>query len=149
MFNIKKSTLDFNKEILFGEIGALIGAPFISFLVSRFTKTIALISASAVIGALIGGSVFWLFMRIYDEEKKHIFSMHHLEKDILYFTPAAFLSGLLVYQPILFFLSDYFLSKGEIVVLSVLASQVLAFSFFLTLMNIYRKIVNKYFRAGL
>ena len=132
------STLDFNKEIIFGEIGALIAIPIMAYLASKVTDSAFILSALAVAGSIIGASAFWIFMRVYDEKKVHIFSMHHLVKDIEYFTPAAFLLTVLVYYPIIFFFSEYLLNRSYYAVYSVVISQAIAFTLFLAAINLYR-----------
>ena len=49
------STLDFNRELLFGEVGALLAANPVASLVARFTSNPGVISGAAVAGTLAGG----------------------------------------------------------------------------------------------
>jgi len=142
---MNKLTFDFNKEILFGEVGALIGAPLSAFLISKITVSTHLVSSFAVGGAIAGASIFWLFMRIYDKEQEKRFSFRSLESDISYFTPAAFLLTVLVYYPVLFLLSKHLLTQDYKVVSSIIISQVVAFSLFLTSINVYRYILKKFY----
>ncbi len=144
-----KNTLNFNKELIFGEMGALIGAPLASYLVSRFTSTIKFISFSAVLGGIIGGIIFWLFMRVYDKKIDKKFSIKNLAEDIIYFTPVAFLISLLMYYPILFFSSEYFLEDQHKILFSVIFAQLIAFSIFLIMMNIYRYFLAKIYKKVL
>lgn len=144
-----KNTLNFNKELIFGEMGALIGAPLTSYLVSRFTSTIKFISFSAVLGGIIGGIIFWLFMRVYDKKIDKKFSIKNLAEDIIYFTPVAFLISLLMYYPILFFSSEYFLEDQHKILFSVIFAQLIAFSIFLIMMNIYRYFLAKIYKKVL
>lgn len=141
-----KNTINFNKEIIFGEIGALIGAPLISYLVSRFTSTIGFISLSAVLGGILGGAIFWLSMRIYDKKIDKKFSVKALVEDIIYFTPMAFLISLLMYYPILFFSSEHLLENKHKILYSVIFAQLLAFSIFLVMMNLYRYFLAKVYK---
>ena len=140
-----KEFIDFNKEILIGEIGALIGIPIFSYITSLFTKNSTIISSSAVVGALVGAAVFWLSMRIYDEKKRGEYSVKNIVNDVAYFTPVAFVLSMIVYQPILFFVSYYLLNQGSSVLYSVIISQIIAFIFFLVGINIYRSLLLKYF----
>ena len=145
------SLFDFNKELLFGELGALIGAPvlasigpkipFLKMVVSYLSKFIgfgSIVSLLAVIGSILGAAVFWLLIRIFDEKKMEIFSLKHFAKEIRYFTPAAFLLTLLVYYPSLFLISRHLLTQDYRVASSVILSQIVAFSLFLTSINAYR-----------
>ena len=141
-----KNTINFNKEIIFGEIGALIGAPLISYIVSRFTSVIKFISFSAVIGGIIGGVLFWLFMRVYDKKIYKKFSIKNLAEDIIYFTPIAFLISLFMYYPLLFFFSEHFLESQYKILYSVIFAQLIAFSFFLVMMNFYRYFLAKIYK---
>ena len=141
----KTNTFNFNKEILFGELGSILGSPLISYLASQFTSNIKIISFFAVIGAIIGASVFWLSMRVIDKKKQYEKSIANLGKDILYFTPAAFLLTLLIYYPTLYFLSYNFLNSQNKILLSVIFAQLLAFTFFLIMINIYRYFLAKYY----
>lgn len=155
-----RSTFDFNKEILFGELGALLGAPLLSFIVAGLitspnissfvvadnpAKIPSIISSFAVIGAILGAAVFWLLMRAYDEKKRKELSLKHLASDISYFTPGAFVLTLLVYYPLLFLISKHLLNQDYRVLSSVILSQFVAFSLFLISINIYRRFIWKYF----
>jgi len=132
-----RRVVDFNKEILFGEIGALISIPIITYFVSLFSKNATLISSAAVIGSIAGASFFWIFMRAYDDKKRHELSFQTLAADIGYFTPAAFISTLFVYYPVLFFVSRYLIVHKDVIFSSVIIAQVMAFSLFLLVMNFY------------
>lgn len=139
----KKSTFNFNKEIMVGEIAALISAPLFSYIISNFTNNVKIISLFAVIGAIVGGNLCWLFMRIYDKEKENEFSIKNMTKDIAYFTPAAFLFTSLFYYPTLYFLSSDFLNSQEEVLTSIILAQFAAFALFLLMINIYRYLLAK------
>ena len=144
-----KPLVNFNKEILCGEIGALISAPIIGFLASLFTKNISYISSAAVLGSLAGASLFWILMRAYDEKRMHVFTMQHLATDIGYFTPGAFLLALVVYYPSLFLMSRHLLTQDYRVVSSVILSQAIAFTLYLVAMNIYRYLLWKFTKIEL
>jgi len=141
----RHSTFNFNKQILFGELGALISTPLISFIVSRFTSTPNIISSFAVGGAIFGACVFWLLMRVYDEKTTKGIPVKHIASDISYFTPGAFALAMLVYYPSLYLGSKYLLVGDYGVLSSVILSQAIAFSLFLIAVNIYRYFIWKYF----
>jgi len=140
---MQKTTLDFNREILFGECGALLLAGPSASAVAHFTRNAAIISSSAVAGTLIGGALFWLAARIYDTVREKRFDAKTLASDIGYFTPAAVILGFLVYDPSIYLTSHYLLKQGDRVGRSVIAGQVVAFALFLSCMNIYRMLLLK------
>ena len=142
-----KKIFDFNKEILFGELGAVISAPIIAYFASLFTTSTNIISAVAVLGSIAGASLFWILMRAYDESRRH--ELSHLATDIGYFTPAAFLATLLFYYPTLFLISRHLLSQDYRVAASVILSQILAFSMFLVAMNLYHFYLRKIAKVDL
>jgi hypothetical protein len=135
---MQKSTLDFNREILFGECGALVMANPTAVLAAHFTSNAALISSAAVAGTLIGGGAFWLVARIYDQVREKRFSAKILATDLGYFTPAAVVFGFLVYDPSIYLTSHHLLRTGARVEFSVIVGQVVAFALFLACMNLYR-----------
>jgi hypothetical protein len=135
---MQQSTLDFNREILIGECGALLAANPTATLVSQFTRNASVISFSAVAGTLLGGSLFWLAARVYDMVKRKHFDAKALASDVGYFTPAAVMLGFLVYDPSIYFTSHHLLREGDRVEYSVIVGQVAAFTLFLGCMNIYR-----------
>jgi len=137
---MKKRVFDFNKELIFGELGALISVPIVGFLVSLFTENVSAISSAAVIASLVGASAFWIFMRIFDEKQRKAFTFQHFAAEIGYFTPVAFLIAVLVYYPSLFFISRNLLAK-EAVIYAVITAQAVAFSLFLVAMNFYRHLL--------
>ena len=140
---MKKSTINFNKEIIACEIGAFLGAPLVSFIFSHITEIKNIISASAVIGGLIGFTIFCITMRIRNQNKRGDYSIKKFTKDVAYFTPAAFILSMIVYYPTVFFLSRHLLYQNLNVFSSVVSSQVIAFVLFITAMNSYRKILSR------
>ena len=144
LLEMKDSTFNFNKQLIFGEIGSVIFAPLTSLFVSQFTKNSTTISASAVVGALFGAPLFWIVTRIYDNRKKDRKIIKKLAGDIAYFTPVAFLVAILVYQPTLFIISRYLLDHEGYVILSVIGSQVIAYSLFVIIINIYRSLLYRF-----
>jgi len=141
---MKRLTFDFNKEIFLGEIGALAGAPLVSFIVSRFTNVLTIISFSGVAGATLGAGIFWVLMRAYDKNTRKELSLKNLASDISYFTPGAFILALLASAG-LFFISRHLLNQDSGVLSSVAFSQLITFIFFLIGINIYRYFILKYF----
>ena len=132
---------EFNKELIFGEIGAVICAPLTSWMVSRFTNTPSTISASAVVGATVGAGLIWISTRMYHKQKRGDASLKSFAADVAYFTPVAFLLTLLIYYPILFFVSKTFLEGEHGVLTSVVLSQLVAYGLFMISINCYRLIL--------
>lgn len=147
--SITKETINFNKEILFGEIGALVGVQLFSYIFLRLDYSINLLSYIVVIGAIIGASLFWLIMRIYDKTRKDKYPEKNIINDISYYAPAAFILTSLFYYPTLFFATKYFLEHNRMVEYSAIISQIIAFVLFLIGINIYRYILGKYYNKQL
>ncbi len=138
MINISDGAINFNKQILFGEIGAMIGAPLFSYTASQFFSSPNTISAITVIGVIITASAFWLTLRIYDKTRNGKIETRKFLEDLAYFTPVAFVISFLVYYPTLFFLSRFLFSNDYRIVSSAIISQMTAFVIFLTSINFYR-----------
>lgn len=136
---MRQSTLNFNREILVGECGALVLANVAAPVVARFTTSATLISAAAVVGTLVGGGLTWVAARIYDQVKQKTFAARTLVSDIGYFTPAAIVFGFCVYDPAIYLISHELLTRGFAVGFSVIVGQVAAFSLFLLCLNAYRQ----------
>jgi len=140
---VHQSTLNFNKELLLGECGALLVANFGAVAVSHYTHRAGVISASAVVGTLLGGTLFWLGARIWDQVRAKSFHARGLASDIGYFTPGAIVLGFLVYDPAIYLTSHHFLLLGGQVGWAVVGGQILAFGLFLISMNLYRAVLLK------
>lgn len=138
---ISKEAINFNKQILMGEIGAIIGAQTFSHLSSEVFHSLTRISIAAVIGSMVGSSL-WMFTRAYDMASHKKFSYKELAEDIALFTPVAFLLSCLIYYPLLFFLSKSLLMHHfldhSIILSSVFISQLIAFLVLLIALNLYR-----------
>jgi hypothetical protein len=138
-----KATIAFNRELIFGECGALLVVNPVASLTSRFTREASVISASAVAGTLAGGALFWLAARIYDNTRQEKLDVRRLAGDIGYFTPAAVVLGFAVYDPAIYFISRHLLKVGDKVTPAVFVAQAAAFLLFLLCMNGYRVILLK------
>jgi hypothetical protein len=135
---MNKSTIVFNRELLFGECGALMMASPAASIVSHYTTSTRAISFAAVAGTLAGGALFWLAARIYDSTRNRHLDTKVLASDIGYFTPAAIILGFLIYDPSIYLASHHLLVGGDSVMPSVLIGQGIAFLLFVLCMNIYR-----------
>ncbi len=135
---ISRDFINFNKEILLGEVGAVLCAPWLAFLISKITSVSSTISIFAVIGSAIGGSLTWLVIRVFDQTRTKKYSTKELSNDLAYFAPVSFLLVITVYYPTLYSFSQHLLNKDYQVLFSVIASQAIAFLLFLTSINLYR-----------
>jgi len=135
--------VDFNKQLLGGEMGALAGTPLFPLVIARFTRDPALLSFAAVVGGLLAGSAVWLVVKVRDELRHGKATVRRLAGQIAWFTPAALILGLLVYQPTLFLLGRHLIRRGDPLVVAVLLSQALAFALFLAAMNVYRLVLHR------
>jgi hypothetical protein len=135
---VQRSTLNFNRELLIGECGALALANVAVPVLSRFTPNPTVLSSAAVAATLIGGSLGWIGTRILDQVRARTFTARSMAGDIGYFTPAAIFFGFCVYDPVIYLLSHYLLLRGHGACTAVLAGQLLAFLLFLLSLNLYR-----------
>jgi|WetSurMetagenome_2_1015567.scaffolds.fasta_scaffold46691_2 hypothetical protein len=149
MIKVSKEALDFNKEILFGEIGSLVGIQIATLLSIHFPRHSNLIPYFIVLGASVIGSLFWLLARIYYKSKKGKYSEKNFITDMEFFTPASVLFAVLFYYPALFFTSKFLLEHSKAIEFSAILSQVVAFLVFLLAINIYRYILLKVFNKKL
>lgn len=109
----------------------------------RFTARPGLIAASAVLATLLGGALFWLAARIYDRRREARPGFAQITNDVSWFTPAAIIFGLLVYDPSIYFATHTLLVQGDDVPSAVIAGQAIAFALFLASMNIYRLVLRR------
>ncbi len=144
-----KDIINFNKEILFGEIGAIVGIQTSSIILSRLDLSASFISYAVVLSAIIGASLFWFAMRMYDKTRHQKYLSKNVIEDISYYAPAAFVLTSLFYYPTLFFTTKYFLEHNRLVEFSATIAQVIAFTLFLIGINVYRFILMKYYKKEL
>ncbi len=137
------SLKEFNKQILYGELGGFFGVQIAAIVGRSFTTNSNLISWYVLIGSFIGGTLFFLTAKINQEKKENRFSGKQLIKELSYFTPVAGTLQLLVYLPILKISTYFFLKENFFVSFAAFFSQIFAFLAFLFLLNIYREILRK------
>ena len=140
---MKQDTIHFNSELLFGEIGAIIGAPLFAYLASLVRDAPHFISFFGVVGAVTGSSLLWLTFRVRNAKKRGDYTHGKLFSDIIHYTPFATVVGLLVYQPLFFLLSSHLIENGMQVIYSVIIGQVVGFFTFAIILNIYRSTLEK------
>ena len=140
---LSREFVHFNRELIFGEIGALIGILLAPLIVSRYTSDAAILSSSAVGGGMVMGSVFWLLTSVGHETARGTDLVWRLGRKIVFFSPAAFVLGLLVYQPVLWLLSYWLIAWGVHVLWAAWLSQTVAFALFLSVMNLYRWLMHR------
>jgi len=144
---ITKSTIDFNKEMIFAELGSFICTPLVAYLFSRFTEVPKYISLGAVVGGILGSSFMFIVTRLRD--KRNIDQKRYAHKeligDLIYLTPVAFVLALIFYYPTVFYLSKHLIVRGYKVTISALLAQLGAFTLIATCLNIYRIILRRRF----
>ena len=150
MINIRdKNFSDFNKEIFFGEIGAILGASIVSSITGHFTDSRTIIAQFAVVGAILGGITLFLFEKVKNKIRRKEPILKSIIKDLEYFTPAAILIAIFVWSPILYNLTKYFVKIGWHSYLAGAIAELSAFLVFLVLINLYRFSLIKWFKKNL
>ncbi len=138
--------LDYNKEIIFGEIGALLGSAlggYLSFLISQNEN---IIPTFAVVGSFIGSSTLFLSTKIYDKKKRKELSFMNIFNDLKYYTPAAAIMRVLFGYSLLYFLTSLFVKMEVGAFYAGALGEFLSFLVFLVLINIYRLVLFHFFR---
>ncbi len=146
---LSRRAVDFNKEILIGEIGALAGAPLFGVIGSLIISRPDVISTFTVLGSILGGFLSWFITRIYDERKEEEFSAKKLARKLSLYTPAAFLVSILIGYPVVFFVTRTLSMRDNITAFSSLMGELSGFVIFLILINTYRYVLLKYFNKML
>ena len=144
MIKIPKDFINFNKEILFGEVGAIAGAQVTGNIISEMTSSVQTISYAIVGGSIVGASIFWIAMRIHNKTKKNKLSTKKFIEDIAYFTPVAFILTSILYYPSLFLISEYLIENYGKVTIPIIISQLSAFLILLVGLNIYKHFLFKF-----
>ena len=137
---------DLNKEIISGEIGALLGSSlgaYLSFLISGNEK---LIPTFTVIGSILGSTTFFLLTKIYNKRKRKEFSLKNLISDLIYYTPVAAPLRIFIGYPLLYFFTRYFVKNGIGAFYSGALGEFLSFWVFLFMINAYRFILYRFFK---
>jgi hypothetical protein len=135
---VRPSTLNFNRELLIGECGALLLANGAVPTLAHFTSSATLLSSAAVAATLLGGSLGWIGARIYSQMRARTFTPRSLVGDLSYFTPAAIFFGFCVYDPALYLATHHLLIHGAGAWIAVAVGQLVAFFLFLVSLNLYR-----------
>ena len=137
---------DFNKEIIFGEIGALLGSSlgaYFSFLIWQNEK---LIPTFSVVGSMLGSTLFFLSTKIYNKRKRKELSLRNLIHDLMYYTPVAASLRIFIGYPLLYFFTRYFVRSDIGAFYSGALGEFLSFLIFLFLINMYRIILFRFFK---
>ncbi|MDO8528638.1 MAG: hypothetical protein Q7S06_01975 [Nanoarchaeota archaeon] len=138
---------EFNKEIVFGEIGAILGSSlgaYLSFLISGNEK---LIPTFTVVGSIIGSTTLYLSTKIYHKIKRKELSLKNIFHDLKFYTPVAAPLRIFLGYPILYFLTRYFVRNTNMGAFYAGAlGEFLSFLVFLFLINMYRIILFRFFK---
>ncbi|VVB83954.1 Uncharacterised protein [uncultured archaeon] len=146
---ISREAFNFNKELLFGELGSLIGIQLVVFLSWLFHFNRSIIPHLVVAGALVSGTLCWLLARIYDKSRKEKYSGKSFFNDMKYFVPASVFLTYAFYYPSLYFISKYFIAHYRFLESAAVFSEIIAFSLFMLGINLYRYILIKKFKKTL
>ena len=143
---IRRRVVDFNREIVTGEIGALVCAPIFGLIGSFILRNPTFIALFTLFGSVMGGSVFWAVMRIHDQKKRNEFSIKRFASGVSIFTPVAFLISVAAVYPTVFLVTRA-ISKTNFHVyfLNSLAGEISGFMVFLILINGYRYVLERSF----
>jgi hypothetical protein len=144
-----KNFSDFNKEIFFGEAGAILGAALISTIASHFTDSGKIIAQFAVLGSIIGGSSLFLLKKIRNKIRRKEPILKSILRDLEYFTPAAAVIGFGICYPTLYSVAKFLVKMGWHTYLAGAVAEVCAFSVFIILVNLYRVGLIKWFKKNL
>jgi high-affinity Fe2+/Pb2+ permease len=136
---------NFNKQIIAGELGALLFAPVFGWVFSRILRHPDFVSFFTVLGSIIGGVIFWLAFRIRHEKKNNTLSVKKMASDVACYTPAALTFALFVYYPTLFLITKFMIEAHHRIIFSILFAQLSALILFLLAMNVYRILLIKFF----
>ena len=137
---------EFNKEIISGEIGALIGSSLGAYLSLLIGKNEELVPTFTVIGSIIGSSTFFLSTKIYHKKRRKELSFRNIFHDLMFYTPVAASLRIFMGYPLLYFFTQYFVRNGLNAFYSGALGEFLSFLIFLFLINIYRVILFKFFK---
>jgi hypothetical protein len=140
---------DFNKEIFYGEVGAILGAALISSAASHFTLSRVIIAQFAVVGSIVGGGSLFLLKKIKNKIRRREPIFRSIINDLEYFTPAAAVIGLLIVYPTLYYMAKFLVKSGWHTYLAGATAEICAFVIFLFLINLYRFGLIKMFRKNL
>ncbi len=138
--------IDFNKEIMFGEIGALTGSALLSYLASLIFWSENTVSAFAVVGSILGSTTLFLLTKIHDKKKRKELSFKNVFNDLKYYTPAAATLRILFGYTLLYFSTRFIIRTGIPALYAGALGEFFSFLIFLLLINIYRLILFKVFK---
>jgi len=140
---------DFNKEILYGEVGAILGAGIVSLTAAHLTSSRTIIAQFAVIGSMTGGSILFLLKKIRNKIRRKEPVFKSTIYDLKYFTPASAIIIFGICYPLLYYLTKYLVKGGLETFIAGSVSEMAAFSVFICLINIYRFSLIKFFQKNI
>jgi len=137
---------DFNKEIISGEIGALIGSSLGAYLSLLISQNEKLVPIFTVIGSILGSTTLFLSTKIYHKKRRKELSFKNIFHDLMFYTPVAASLRIFMGYPLLYFFTQYFVRSDIGAFYSGALGEFLSFLIFLFLINIYRIILFKFFK---
>lgn len=144
-----KNFSDFNKEIFYGEIGAILGAAIITAIASHFILNQKIVAQFAVVGSIFGGGLLFILKKVRNKIKRREPILRSILMDLEYFTPAAALIGFAIVYPTVYYLAKFLIKTGWHAYLAGAVAEICAFSIFLILINVYRLGLIKLFRKNI
>jgi len=141
---------DFNKEVFYGEVGAVLGAAIASAITSHFFSSSRVrIAQFTVFGSIIGGGLFFLLKKIKNKRKRGEPILRSIIRDLKYFTPAAaIITGFICY-PTLYYLMKYLVKIGWQTFPAGAISELAGFCLFFCCVNFYRFSLSKLFHKNI
>jgi uncharacterized membrane protein YfcA len=141
----KKRFVEFNDEMIWGEIGSVLGSALGAY-ISSSALSENLAPAFSVAGSILGNTVLYLSAKIYHKVRRNEMSLKNLVTDLSYYAPAAVPISIFIGYPSLYFITQFFIEKGLSPLYSGAIGAIFAFLIFLVLINIYRAILFRFFR---
>ena len=141
--------MDFNKEILYGEVGAILGAAILSAIISHFSSSRVTIAQFAVVGSIVGGGSLFIFKKIKNKIRRGEPILRSIIQDLIYFTPAATPIAVFISYPFLYYLMKFFVKNQWDTFVAGAVSELAGFVIFISCINFYRLGLIKLFHKNL
>jgi len=140
---------DFNKEIVYGEIGAILGAAILASIVSLFTSNRVRIAQFTVLGSILGGATLFLFKKVRNKIRNGDPILKSILHDLKFFTPAAVVIMFGIGYPALYYLMKYLTKVGWNGFVAGAVSELVGFVIFIVCINLYKFGVFKIFHKSI
>jgi hypothetical protein len=146
----RRNFSDFNKEVVYGEIGAVLGSAIASAITSHFFSSSRVrIAQFAVVGSILGGGLLFLLKKIKNKRRRGEPILKSIIHDLKYFTPAAAIIACFICYPTLYYLMKYFVKIGWQTFPAGAISELVSFCIFFCCVNLYRFTLSKLFHKNI